>query len=172
MALNIAKEVREMHQRTVRELRKQYADVFGEATNASNKDWLIKRIAWRMQSNVEGDISKRARNRALEIANDADLRMAVRFEKLLAEGVVPDYAELARLGHVTRARLTQIMNLRLLAPDIQEAILFADEIFSGRDPISIRQLQPIALTADWKKQRRLWKRLSSESGPNVSTSPE
>ena len=76
MTLNIAKEVREMHKRTVRELRKQYADVFGEATNASNKDWLIKRIAWRMQSNVEGDISKRARNRALEIANDADLRMS------------------------------------------------------------------------------------------------
>ena len=100
------------------------------------------------------------------------MALAVRFEKLLADGVVPDYAELARLGHVTRARLTQIMNLRLLAPDIQEAILFADEICSGRDPISIRQLQPIALTADWKKQRRLWKQLSSESGPNVSTSPE
>ena len=100
------------------------------------------------------------------------MALAVRFEKLLADGVVPDYAELARLGHVTRARLTQIMNLRLLAPDIQEAILFANEIFVGRDPISLRQLQPIALTADWKKQRRLWKRLSSESGPNVSTSPE
>jgi hypothetical protein len=76
MALNIAKEVRAMEKCTVRELRKQYADVFGEATNASNKNWLIKRIAWRMQSNVEGDISKRARNRALEIANDADLRMS------------------------------------------------------------------------------------------------
>lgn len=76
MALNIAKEVREMHKRTVRELRKQYADVFGEATNASNIDWLIKRIASRMQSNVEGDVSKRARNRALEVANNADLRMS------------------------------------------------------------------------------------------------
>ena len=51
MALNIAKEGREMQKRTVRELRKQYADVFSEATNASHPDWLIKRIAWRMQSN-------------------------------------------------------------------------------------------------------------------------
>lgn len=75
MALNVAKEVRAMQKRSVRELRQQYAEVFGEATNASNKDWLIKRIAWRMQSNIEGDISKRARDRALEIANDADLRM-------------------------------------------------------------------------------------------------
>lgn len=76
MALNVAKEVRAMEKRSVRELRQQYAEVFGEATNASNKEWLVKRIAWRMQSNIEGDISKRARDRALEIANDADLRMS------------------------------------------------------------------------------------------------
>jgi hypothetical protein len=75
MSLNINKEVREMQKRSVRELRKQYADVFGEGTNASNKPWLIKRIAWRMQSNIEGDISQRARDRAAEIANDADVRM-------------------------------------------------------------------------------------------------
>ena len=75
MSLSINKEVRAMQKRSVRELRKQYADVFGEGTNASNKPWLIKRIAWRMQSNIEGDISQRARERASEIANDADLRM-------------------------------------------------------------------------------------------------
>jgi hypothetical protein len=75
MSLNINKEVRAMEKRSVRELRKQYADVFGEGTNASNKPWLIKRIAWRMQSNIEGDISQRARDRAAEIANDADVRM-------------------------------------------------------------------------------------------------
>lgn len=76
MSLNINKEVREMEKRSVRELRQQYADVFGESTNAANKPWLIKRIAWRMQSNIEGDISERARLRAAEIANDADVRMS------------------------------------------------------------------------------------------------
>ncbi len=76
MALNVNKEVREMEKLTVRELRKQYADVFGETTNAANKPWLIKRIAWRMQSNIEGDISQRARDRATEIANDGDVRMS------------------------------------------------------------------------------------------------
>ena len=100
------------------------------------------------------------------------MALAIRFEKLIGDGTVGDYADLARLGHVTRARLTQIMNLRLLAPDIQEAILFAVEITVGRDPISIRQLQPIALTPAWKKQRRMWKRLSREVGPNVSTASE
>ena len=73
--LNIDKEVARMRQMTVGELREQYAEVFGEGTNARNKQWLIKRIAWRMQANEEGDLSERARRRAMEIANDADIRM-------------------------------------------------------------------------------------------------
>ena len=74
MALNVTREVRRMEMLPVRELRKEDAEVFGEATNACNKDWLIKRIAWRMQSNLEGDISERARQRALEISCEADVR--------------------------------------------------------------------------------------------------
>lgn len=100
------------------------------------------------------------------------MALAIRFEELIADGVVTDYAELARLSFVSRARVTQIMNLRLLAPDIQEAILFAPEILSGRDPISVRDMQPIALTANWKHQRNMWRELSSRLGPNVSTPPE
>lgn len=73
--LNIAKEVAAMKRMTVDELRSKYAEVFGEATNGRNKDWLIKRIAWRMQANEEGDLSERARRRAMELANDADIRM-------------------------------------------------------------------------------------------------
>lgn len=96
------------------------------------------------------------------------MALAIRFERLLAGGAAADYAELARLGHVTRARLSQIMNLRLLAPDIQEAILFLPAIRSGRDPIILRDLQAIALTANWRQQRRLWKRLVAD-GPNVSS---
>ncbi len=99
------------------------------------------------------------------------MALAIRFERLLAEGAASDYAQLARLGHVTRARLTQIMNLRLLAPDIQEAILFLPPITSGRDRIILRQLQPIALAADWRIQRRLWKRIL-RLGPKVSEASE
>jgi hypothetical protein len=65
---------------------------------------------------------------------------------------------------VTRARITQIMNLLLLAPDIQEAILFLPRIQHGRDPIRLGRLQAVALTPDWRKQRRLWTALKSESG--------
>lgn len=75
MSLNINKEVAAMERMTVNELREKFADVFGERTNGRHKQWLIKRIAWRMQANAEGGLSERARRRAAEIANDADLRM-------------------------------------------------------------------------------------------------
>ncbi|HEY8504556.1 MAG TPA: hypothetical protein VIL46_08230 [Gemmataceae bacterium] len=84
------------------------------------------------------------------------MALAVRFERLLREGVVKDYAEIARLGGVTRARLTQVMNLLLLAPDIQEQLLFLPRVERGRDPVILAQLQPIAAVLDWRKQRRMW----------------
>jgi hypothetical protein len=73
--LNIAKQVSAMERMTVDELRRKYAEVFGERTNGRHKQWLVKRITWRMQANAEGDLSERARKRALELARDADIRM-------------------------------------------------------------------------------------------------
>ena len=58
--------------------------------------------------------------------------LAIRFQELLRSGQVASYAELAELGHVSRARVTQIMNLLLLAPDIQEQILFCPELCRAR----------------------------------------
>src|SRR3954447_9174029 len=59
----------------VKDLRLKYAEVFNEPTNAHNKDWLVKRIAWRMQAQNEGGLSERAKLRAKELANEADLRV-------------------------------------------------------------------------------------------------
>ena len=83
------------------------------------------------------------------------------FDGLIRKGAVHDYADLARLGHVTRARATQIMNLLNLAPDIQEEILFLPRTTSGRDPISERQIRRIAAEPDWRRQRRLWLELNA-----------
>jgi hypothetical protein len=101
------------------------------------------------------------------------LALAHRFEQLIRDGIVRDYAELARLGHVTRARMSQIMNLLNLAPDIQEALLDLVRTEKGRDAIHLRQLQPIAGTVEWRRQRRLWKDLLASThemkatrGPN------
>jgi hypothetical protein len=87
------------------------------------------------------------------------MALAIRFDRLVREGVVKDYSELARLGHVTRARITQIMNLLLLAPHIQEQILFLPRTECGRDPIVLCDVQPIAATMLWKKQSAMWSNL-------------
>jgi len=84
------------------------------------------------------------------------MALAIRFDQLIRDGEVEDYADLARLGQVTRARMTQIMNLLNLAPDIQEAILFLSRIESGRDPIAERDLRPIVAVSNWQKQRKMW----------------
>jgi hypothetical protein len=84
------------------------------------------------------------------------MALAIRFDQLIRDGVVADQAELARLGRVTRARLTQIMNLLQLAPDLQEAILFLPATPRGRDAIAERQIRPIAAMSSWSKQRKMW----------------
>jgi hypothetical protein len=88
------------------------------------------------------------------------MALAIRFDGLVRDGVVTDQAELARLGHVTRARMTQVMNLLQLAPDIQEAILFLPRINHGKEPIQERHLRLITAISDWKKQRRKWRELT------------
>jgi len=84
------------------------------------------------------------------------MALAIRFDSLIRRGEVRDYADLARLGYVTRARITQIMNMLNLAPDIQEEILFLPRTTKGRDPIRERHLRPIAAVAHWNRQRKLW----------------
>jgi hypothetical protein len=92
------------------------------------------------------------------------LALAHRLEGLLRQGVVRDYAELGRLGGVTRARVSQVMNLLLLAPDLQEPILFLPRTLRGRDPLILADLQPICLVPDWKVQRRLFEQLGVPAG--------
>jgi hypothetical protein len=87
------------------------------------------------------------------------MAMAIRFDRLIKAGEIRDQAEVARLGLVTRARVTQIMNLLQLTPDIQEDILFLPRAQRGRDPIRESMVRPIAAVPDWARQRRMWKRL-------------
>ena len=89
------------------------------------------------------------------------MALAVRFDQLIQSGDVADYAELARLAMVTRARMTQIMSLLLLAPDIQEEILFLPRSSGGRDPIREKAVRPIASVPDWRKQRVMWRDLKA-----------
>jgi hypothetical protein len=82
--------------------------------------------------------------------------MAHRFEQLLRDGFVKDYAEKARLGQVTRARIIQIMNLPNLSPEIQEEILLLPPVLRGRDHLTERQVRVVWANLDWSKQRNSW----------------
>jgi hypothetical protein len=94
------------------------------------------------------------------------MALAIYYEGLIREGHIHDYAEIATLGHVTRARVTQIMNLRLLAPDLQEQLLNVPRIEQGRDALSLRLFQTIALEPSWKNQRIAWSQLSTSESYN------
>jgi len=87
------------------------------------------------------------------------MALAIHLDGLLRRGEAADFAALARGGQVTRARMSQIMGLLGLAPDIQEALLFLPRTQKGRDPIAERDLRPIAAEPDWGLQREAWRRL-------------
>lgn len=90
------------------------------------------------------------------------MALAIRFDNLLRTGAVSTQAELAAAGHVTRARVTQIMNLLHLAPDIQEAVLHLPPVTNGRDPITEHDLRVVTSKVEWQTQRQLWQSLRRE----------
>lgn len=79
------------------------------------------------------------------------MALAIKFQDMIDRGEVKDYAEIAELGYVTRARVTQIMNLTLLAPDIQEALVFA-----ALGHHAERTLRALAAEPSWARQRKDW----------------
>jgi hypothetical protein len=103
----------------------------------------------------EADGSVTPRGRVPRVAKL--MALAIRFDQLIRDGVVADQAELARIGHVSRARLTQIMNLLSLAPEIQESILWQPMVECGRDAVTEKRLRALVGELDWRKQRQMWK---------------
>ena len=87
------------------------------------------------------------------------MALAIHFRRLLSDGLVADYAELALRGSVTRARITQIMNLLHLAPDIQERLLFLRPVTGGRAPLTEHALRDVIAQPSWTTQRRILNRL-------------
>ncbi|MCA9250443.1 MAG: hypothetical protein KDA54_04865 [Phycisphaerales bacterium] len=87
------------------------------------------------------------------------MALAIHFDRLIRDGAVKDISELAQLAHVTQPRMTQIMNLNHLAPDIQKTLLLLPPVIRDRDPIHERILRPIVAEADWSVQRAKWLQL-------------
>ncbi len=83
------------------------------------------------------------------------MALAIRFEQLIRDGVVKDQADLARLAKITRARVTQVMDLLLLAPEIQEQILFLTPAEKAKDSITERSLRRITAKSSWDTQANI-----------------
>ena len=86
MALNIGKEITALKRMTVPELRRKYAQVFGEDTTSRHKEYLIRRIVWRLQVNQEGGLSERAKRRARDLATESDVRLTAPRTRPVASG--------------------------------------------------------------------------------------
>ena len=93
------------------------------------------------------------------------MALAIRFEELVRMGEVESHADLARLGQVTRARISQIMDLLCLAPDIQEELLFLPHVERERDAVSEHELRTVCAVSDWREQRRRWRELAGARRP-------
>ena len=92
------------------------------------------------------------------------MALAIKFGGLINDGVIADQSELARLAHVAQPRMTQIMNLLNLAPDIQEQLRFLPRVTKDRDPIHEKMLRPVSTETSWRLQRAAWQRILNERG--------
>ena len=88
--------INDLPQSKVAALQKRYRELFGEESKSSNKQFLFHRIAWRLQANAEGDLSERARHRAVEIADDRDLRLRAPKEFVTRSESVPQIVDRTR----------------------------------------------------------------------------
>lgn len=85
------------------------------------------------------------------------MALAIKLQNMIDLGEIADYAEIARLGFVTRARVTQIMNLLLLAPDIQEDLLSLTVEAAGKSRVFERALREVGALVEWPEQKNRWK---------------
>jgi hypothetical protein len=90
--------------------------------------------------------------------------LAWHVEGLVRSGTLTSYAAAARLGHISRARLSHILSLLNLAPDLQEQLLFLRRPARGRDTPTLRQVLTVAAVLDWPDQRRRWRQLRRGAG--------
>ena len=98
------------------------------------------------------------------------MALAIRCDQLIRNGVIANQSELAEFGRIATARMTQIMVLLNLAPDIQEKILFLPRTERGHDVLKETDVRPIAATLDWRKQRRMWAALQRDLEDAIASS--
>ena len=94
------------------------------------------------------------------------MAISIQFDRMLRSGEEKDTLHLAEMHSISSPRVTQIMNLALLAPDIQEALLCLPREFVGRSAINEKMMRPIAAQVDWDRQREMWREVQSVNPSN------
>ncbi len=83
------------------------------------------------------------------------MALAIRCDQMLRSGEVPDASVLAEISRISQPRMTQILNLTLLAPDIQEKLLFLDPVDAGKPEVSEKAMRRICAEVSWVRQREM-----------------
>jgi len=147
MAMNIHAELKRLGALTTPQLRALYAEVFGEATRCNNRPYLFKRICWRLQADAEGDLSERARQRVLELADDANLRLqAPPGESRIPKGTAPP-------THTARAAIASIRMPRKSIEPMPGTTLWRE--YKGR------QISVIVLPRGFEYEGKVYRSLSA-----------
>ena len=124
MTLNLAKELAALESMTVANLKRKYQELFDDETKTGNRTWLVRRIAWRLQANAHGGLSERARQRAAELANEADLRMTPPKARSTTSGQAPTAVGTIRLDPESRTPLPgTILVRKYKGRDLQVRVL-------------------------------------------------
>ncbi len=122
-----------------------------------------RKIAFQGEAHKRRDAAKAARVTLAQsgrIPRIAKLvALANRMQSMLESGEVVSFQQLAELGKISQPRMTQIMSLLNLAPDIQEELLYLPEVTQGKAAIHERSLRPLTTELDWRVQRRMWGRI-------------
>ena len=122
-----------------------------------------RKIAFQGEAHKRRDAAKAARVKIAQsgrIPRIAKLvALASRMQSMIESGKVESFQQLAEIGRISQPRMTQIMSLLLLAPDIQEELLYLPEEIQGKAAIHERLLRPLTTEIDWRVQRRMWARI-------------
>ena len=129
---DLAAEIAALPRRRVSELRAKFAAVFGEPTPSHNKVWLVKRIAWRLQAQAEGDLSERARRRAAELVADADLRLSAPRAEQTQPDSAPKQAPTLRMPADGRLRPGTVLTRRYKGCAIEVDVLEHGFAYEGQ----------------------------------------
>ena len=125
-----------------------------------------RKIAFQGEAHKRRAVAKAVREKARQsgrIPRIAKLvALASRMQSMIESGQVDSYQQLAELGRISQPRMTRIISLLLLAPDIQEELLYLPEVIQGKAFIHERLLRPLTREIDWRVQRRMWGRIKAD----------